>query len=310
MLNEQLRRISGRKTIAGIAVAIGSFAGLGTTAALWENPFFIRMTPAGGWEIALLLLMSLLLGVYVAVRRPRCSIKSASAGGVLGFIGIACPVCNKILLLLFGGELLLTRTAALAAKYKARTPPMQPCGDEGISVERVHEIAVQSCPEMLHAMRTFVEQAGGKLVIPPDTEIKLDDPELGVEQCQNTVKKLERAKSKAVGDYGGDARRLVDLVRASALFDFPTELANALDKFESAPATETDAPRLRIVRVKDRLDNPDAGYRDLMLNVAFHANGECVHIGELQLHLRPVFVLKKVAHVSYEISRDGVIELD
>ncbi|MEQ8356289.1 MAG: hypothetical protein RH942_12180 [Kiloniellaceae bacterium] len=108
MLNEQLRRISGRKTIAGIAVAIGSFAGLGTTAALWENPFFIRMTPAGGWEIALLLLMSLLLGVYVAVRRPRCSIKSASAGGVLGFIGIACPVCNKILLLLFGGELLLT----------------------------------------------------------------------------------------------------------------------------------------------------------------------------------------------------------
>ena len=26
----------------------------------------------------------------------------------MGFIGIACPVCNKILLLLFGGELLLT----------------------------------------------------------------------------------------------------------------------------------------------------------------------------------------------------------
>ena len=33
--------------------------------------------------------------------------KSATVGGVLGFIGVACPVCNKILLLLFGGELLL-----------------------------------------------------------------------------------------------------------------------------------------------------------------------------------------------------------
>jgi hypothetical protein len=29
-------------------------------------------------------------------------------GGVIGFLGVACPVCNKVLLLLFGGELLLT----------------------------------------------------------------------------------------------------------------------------------------------------------------------------------------------------------
>ena len=209
----------------------------------------------------------------------------------------------------FGGDALLARAAALAAKYKTKTPPMQP-GHEGISVERVHEIAVQSSPDMLHAMRTFVEQAGGKLLIPPDTEIKPDDPEMSAEQCVKTVKKVDRAKSKAASDYGGDARRLIDLVRASALFDFPTELVNALDKFESTLATETDAPRLRIVRVKDRLNNPVAGYRDLMINVAYHANGECVHIGELQMHLRPVFELKRVAHVSYEISRDGVIQLD
>ena len=55
-----------------------------------------------------LLAMSLLLGIYVAIRRPYCSIKMAGGGGVLGFIGIACPVCNKVLLLLFGGELLMT----------------------------------------------------------------------------------------------------------------------------------------------------------------------------------------------------------
>lgn len=97
-----------RRLAKGIAAATASFAGLGTVSALWDNPFFIRMTPAGGWEIGLLAALSLLLGAYVAIRRPACSVKAAGTGGVLGFLGIACPVCNKILLLLFGGELLLT----------------------------------------------------------------------------------------------------------------------------------------------------------------------------------------------------------
>ena len=92
----------------GLAAALGSFIALGTVAALWENPLFVRMTPAGNIEVVLLGLLSVLLGTYVAIRRPFCSAKTASAGGVLGFVGVACPVCNKILLLLFGGDLLLT----------------------------------------------------------------------------------------------------------------------------------------------------------------------------------------------------------
>jgi hypothetical protein len=66
------------------------------------------MTPVSGFEIAALAALSLLLGLYVAIRRPFCSIKTVGTGGVLGFVGIACPVCNQILLFLFGGELLLT----------------------------------------------------------------------------------------------------------------------------------------------------------------------------------------------------------
>ncbi len=92
----------------GLAAALGSFVALGTVAALWENPLFVRMTPAGDIEVVLLGLLSVLLGTYVAIRRPFCSVKTAGVGGVLGFIGVACPVCNKILLLLFGGDLLLT----------------------------------------------------------------------------------------------------------------------------------------------------------------------------------------------------------
>ncbi len=94
--------------LKGAAVAAASFLLLGTVAALWENPVFIRMTPAGNLEIILLGAMSVLLGAYVAVRRPACSIRTAGTGSVLGFIGVACPVCNKLLLIIFGGELLLT----------------------------------------------------------------------------------------------------------------------------------------------------------------------------------------------------------
>ncbi len=96
------------RILKGLAAALGSFVALGTVAALWENPLFVRMTQAGDLDVVFLVLLSVLLGSYVAIRRPFCSAKTAGVGGVLGFIGVACPVCNKVLLLLFGGELLLT----------------------------------------------------------------------------------------------------------------------------------------------------------------------------------------------------------
>ena len=99
---------SGRRWLAGVATALGAFVVLGTVSAVWENPFFVRMTDAGGWEIFLLAALSLASGAYVAVRRPYCANTSAGVGGVAGFVGIACPVCNKILVLLFGGQALLT----------------------------------------------------------------------------------------------------------------------------------------------------------------------------------------------------------
>lgn len=101
-------RATGGRLLAGVAVGVAAFVALGTVAALWENPLFIRMTPAGGWEIGLLALLSVLGGLYVVIRRPFCSDKTVGAGGVITFLGVACPVCNKILLLAFGGELLLT----------------------------------------------------------------------------------------------------------------------------------------------------------------------------------------------------------
>lgn len=92
----------------GGLVAAGAFVALGTVAALWENPFFIRMTPTGGFEVGLLALQALLLGALTAIPVPACATRLAGAGGVANFVGIACPICNKLLLLLFGANALLT----------------------------------------------------------------------------------------------------------------------------------------------------------------------------------------------------------
>jgi len=93
--------------LKGLTGASLAFIAFGTISALWPNPLFARMTPAGGIEIALLAALSGLFGLYLAIRVPACANKTAGTGGVLGFLGVACPVCNKILLYLFGGELLM-----------------------------------------------------------------------------------------------------------------------------------------------------------------------------------------------------------
>ncbi|MGD9725005.1 MAG: hypothetical protein AB7M05_08740 [Alphaproteobacteria bacterium] len=101
-------RISPRSVTKGVLTAMASFFVIGSVAALWPNPVFVRMTPAGDWEVGLLAVQSILLGAYFSVRRPACRAKAASAGGVLNFLGVACPVCNKVLLLIFGWDVLMT----------------------------------------------------------------------------------------------------------------------------------------------------------------------------------------------------------
>ncbi len=99
--------VKGKTLITAVAVATGTFLALGTVTALWDNPLFVRMTPAGTVEIFLLAAQSILLGVYFSMPRRACAKREAGVGSVMIFLGVACPVCNKILLYVFGSELLL-----------------------------------------------------------------------------------------------------------------------------------------------------------------------------------------------------------
>jgi hypothetical protein len=96
-----------RRGLRGIATGVALFTILGTVTAVWANPLFVRMTPVGPWEFGATVLTALLGGVTAALWVPQCSLRGSGTGGLASFLGIACPTCNKVLMLLFGGPALL-----------------------------------------------------------------------------------------------------------------------------------------------------------------------------------------------------------
>ncbi len=87
------------------AVAVGLALGIPTD--IVPNPWFTRMTPIYTeqyvWWVATSLLSGALLATYLL---PRASKKVSPAGslggGILGYLAIGCPVCNKVVVGLIG----------------------------------------------------------------------------------------------------------------------------------------------------------------------------------------------------------------
>ena len=103
-----LKQITLIELLSTLIIASAAFLLLGTITALWNNSFFIRMTEVNGGDYIILSFESLLIGLFFGIRAPHCATKKAGIGGALGFVGFGCPVCNKILLLLFGSNFLLS----------------------------------------------------------------------------------------------------------------------------------------------------------------------------------------------------------
>jgi len=72
------------------------------------NPFFGRMTPVRTQDYLFLVVTALLAGIlaasYALPQTRACSIQQgrATVGGLLSFLAIGCPTCNKIIVLLLG----------------------------------------------------------------------------------------------------------------------------------------------------------------------------------------------------------------
>ena len=103
-----LQQISIREKLSSLIIASSAFLLMGTMTALWSNPYFIRMTEENVWDYLILSVEALLIGLFFGIRAPSCATKKAGIGGILGFFGFGCSVCNKFLLLLFSSTFILT----------------------------------------------------------------------------------------------------------------------------------------------------------------------------------------------------------
>lgn len=135
-----------------------------------------------------------------------------------------------------------------------------------------------------------LDKAISAKVIRADKGDEIDFSKEGPIVLIGPMKKQERAKEKVDNDFGGDWSRLGDAVRASVAVDSFDQLQDVMKKLRKSG--------LKLARLpKDRFAKPtEAGYRDVLMNVEY-PNG---HVGELQLHLKPILQAKDAGHKFYE----------
>lgn len=95
----------------GLAVlaAVATFLVIGVPTDIVPNPVFGREVPVRPWEPYVLVLTSVLTGLWFGLQRARAaspeqedsSVPTLSAAG-LALFAVACPVCNKIVLIALG----------------------------------------------------------------------------------------------------------------------------------------------------------------------------------------------------------------
>jgi hypothetical protein len=96
-----------RACSVGLLAAVGTAAIIGIPADVIPNPWFRREIAIDGFDVIVLVCLSLLTGalaVTYALARGRTVVadRVGVGSGVLAFFAITCPVCNKIVLALIG----------------------------------------------------------------------------------------------------------------------------------------------------------------------------------------------------------------
>lgn len=102
-----LRLWGPRQWAAAVAFAMATALVVGVPTAIVPTPFFGREIPVQWWNYPALALTALLAGLVLGTYRRSGQAAApggrlGSAGGVLSFFAVGCPVCNKLVLLLLG----------------------------------------------------------------------------------------------------------------------------------------------------------------------------------------------------------------
>lgn len=95
-----------RRWVVAALTAAFTFLALGLTTAVIPNPLFGRSVPPTDWAMEVLLATAVLTGLltatYVATGREEGMNRRWTAGALLSYFAIGCPVCNKLALLALG----------------------------------------------------------------------------------------------------------------------------------------------------------------------------------------------------------------
>lgn len=97
----------GRRWFASLLGALGTVGVVGLTTAMIPNPVFGRSVPTTWWAWPVLLVTGILAGLLGATyvrgtAAPERASRSGVVGGVLSYLAVGCPVCNKVALLALG----------------------------------------------------------------------------------------------------------------------------------------------------------------------------------------------------------------
>ena len=91
--------------IAAAIGAIAAFVVLGVPTAMIGNPYFIRMIPARDQDYVIWIASSLLLGLVIgtfAISSVKGGGGKAMGSGILTFLAVGCPICNKLVIVFLG----------------------------------------------------------------------------------------------------------------------------------------------------------------------------------------------------------------
>ena len=100
-----------RRWAVAAAVGAATFLVLGAVTAVVPTPVFGRSIPPTDWAMEVLIITSVLTGLLTAtyVRNDELpqlpddrSAKRGAVGGLLAYLAIGCPVCNKLVLIALG----------------------------------------------------------------------------------------------------------------------------------------------------------------------------------------------------------------
>ncbi|MFB6949214.1 hypothetical protein ACFV85_06820 [Streptomyces niveus] len=100
---------SGQWAVAALGALLTALA-VGAPTDVVPNPLFSRSVPVQWWNYPALALTAVLAGIVLStfVGRPLSTRQRpdggrlGAVGGILSFLAVGCPVCNKLVLLLLG----------------------------------------------------------------------------------------------------------------------------------------------------------------------------------------------------------------